>query len=210
MNVAFDAATLAPLIGETAKLAKISKAVSKSARVLTPIFSSIGAVRGAAALDKAVKGEKLTVDDLQALAAGLQGVLGMAHMTKTGIGEAKLSREAKRAEAGITDDMTRQQRLSALQEANKMHKASLLDKNGQYQDIELNKTQIDTITDSKTPEETLAKIIKEQFPDKNISDSALDAKDLLGKFNFDVKRGAINKNKIKGAKEKEDVEDITL
>lgn len=196
LNLVFDAATLLPVIGEGAKVAKIAKRVSSVAHILTPIMSGLGMTAAVNAINKMSNGEKPTIDDMQALAAGLQGLVGMGHMARQSVGEARLSKEIKNINAGKAPE----------------YATRLSNKDGNLVDIKLKDGDVKTILDSKNPEEALKNILKsDAYKDLNISEEALNSKGLLDKFGFEVKRGKLFKrNTVKGVEEQKPAEKTTL
>lgn len=196
INLVFDAATLLPVIGEGAKAAKIAKRVSSVAHILTPIMSGLGMTAAVNAINKMSNGEKPTIDDMQALAAGLQGLVGMGHMARQSVGEARLSKEIKNINAGKAPE----------------YATRLSNKDGNLVDIKLKDGDVKTILDSKNPEEALKNILKsDAYKDLNISEEALNSKGLLDKFGFGVKRGKLFKrNTVKGVEGQKPAEKTTL
>lgn len=194
LNLVFDAATLLPVIGESAKVAKIATTVSKAAKILTPLMSAYGLTAAVSAINKISSGEKPTVDDLQALAAGLQGVIGMGHVARQNIGEARLSAAIKNGQA-VNQVKNYSKNLKV-----KGSSGEITTKN-----IKLNPTEVNRVISSNNPEGTLKSILRDTY---KVDDGELNAKKLLEDFGFDVERSLI-KRKVKSVSEQPDAEKTT-
>lgn len=159
-------------------------------------MSGLGMTAAVNALNKMSNGEKPTIDDMQAIAAGLQGLVGMGHMARQSVGEAQLSKEIKNFNVGKAPEYT----------------TRLSNKDGDLVDVKLKKGEVDTILESTTPEETLKNILKSDAHKKdNISEEALKSKGLLEKFGFEVKRGKLFKrNTVKGVEGQKPTEKTTF
>ena len=76
-----DAATFIPGLGEMAQSAKLSKKVATYAPYILKTFggimSGLGMISALPTLEKATRGEKLTMDDYRALTNGLMGIIGL-------------------------------------------------------------------------------------------------------------------------------------
>lgn len=81
MGYGLDAATFIPGFGELAQGAKLSKKIAKYAPYILKTFggimSGLGMTSALPTIEKATRGEKLTMDDYRALTNGLMGIVGL-------------------------------------------------------------------------------------------------------------------------------------
>lgn len=81
LGYGLDAATFIPGLGEVAQSAKLSKKVATYAPYILKTFggvmSGLGMASALPTLEKATRGEKLTMDDYRALTNGLMGIIGL-------------------------------------------------------------------------------------------------------------------------------------
>ena len=95
LGYGLDAATFIPGLGELAQTAKLSKKVATYAPYILKTFggimSGIGMASALPALEKATRGEKLTIDDYRSLTNGLMGIIGLKNTFSSQISQSKNS-----------------------------------------------------------------------------------------------------------------------
>ena len=99
-NVGLDVVSAIPFIGEAVGLPQAAARVGKLSKFLSPIFISAGLGSAASAVDKAFKGEELTVEDWANLAAGFQAVLGTGAGLKNRYNKSKIAALVSKKNAG--------------------------------------------------------------------------------------------------------------
>lgn len=166
-----DLVSLVPYLGETGKIAKIAKAVTRVAVPLGKAFSLLGLSQAASVLSKDPK--DWDTNDLLKLSAGIQSVINIGHSAHVRRGESALASEISKVKG-------------------KPNPNSYSLKIGDN-DIVLTPEEVKALTDkSNNAEEILQGILR----GRNISDDQMpNLSELLGKFGFDVKSRGIGKNK---------------
>lgn len=164
-----DLVSIIPYLGETGKIAKIAKSVTRVAVPLGKAFNTLGLVEAASVLTKNPK--EWDTNDLLKLSAGLQAVINVGHGAYVKRGESLLAN-------GISE-------INSKQPLAEIKYRSERFKNADGTPIELDSNNVSRITDSKNkkPAETLRDILK----GKGVSDDALkDVSDesLLQQFGF--------------------------
>lgn len=94
-STGIDLLSLVPIIGDNVNLGKFgTDAINTFKRLYTPITTSLGVWgmwNAKDAIDKIISGEKLTIEDAQALASGLQALTGVAYRGHRAYNDARLA-----------------------------------------------------------------------------------------------------------------------
>lgn len=160
-----DLASMIPYLGETGKIAKIGKAVTRVAVPLGKAFSALGLVEAASVIKKNPK--DWDTDDLLKLSAGLQAVIGIGHRTYQKAGESAVAHEISKIRGNKPIDI--------------QHKYKIGDT-----DVELTAKEIEAITNPKNNSE---EILKGILQGRGIKDEQLkDMPTLLDMFGFDTSK----------------------
>lgn len=94
INLGLDLASLAPGIGSNAGVVKVAKTITKLAPKLLAAFSAYQVGPDAInSLQKVLKGEKITRDDIRNLSYGFSTIAGLHNTTVAGIKQRKLKRD---------------------------------------------------------------------------------------------------------------------
>jgi len=166
-----DLVSLVPYLGETGKIAKIAKAVTRVAVPLGKAFSLLGLSQAASVLSKNPK--DWDTNDLLKLSAGIQSVINIGHSAHVRRGESALASEISKIKG---------------KPSAKSYSLKIGDN-----DIVLTPEEVKALTDkSNNAEEVLQGILR----GRNISDDQMpNLSELLEKFGFNVKSRGIGKNK---------------
>lgn len=171
-----DLVSLVPYLGETGKIAKVAKAVTRVAVPLGKAFNAIGLVEASSVLAKNPK--DWDTNDLLKLSAGIQSVINIGHSARVRRGESALASEISTIRG--------KEKLPEVKYTSEKFKGS--DGN----QIELSGSEVSQITDktNKTPAQTLRNILKSRgVTEDSLKDVADDS--LLEQFGFIVeKKGA--------------------
>lgn len=171
-----DLVSLVPYLGETGKIAKVAKAVTRVAVPLGKAFNAIGLVEASSVLAKNPK--DWDTNDLLKLSAGIQSVINIGHSARVRHGESALASEISTIRG--------KEKLPEVKYTSEKFKGS--DGN----QIELSSSEVSQITDktNKTPAQTLRNILKSHgVTEDSLKDVADDS--LLEQFGFIVgKKGA--------------------
>lgn len=101
MDAGLDLLGLAPVLGDAGRAAKTIKAVQKASSILSPLFITFGLGAAASSVDKAIKGEKFTVQDWSNLAAGFQALTNAGVLGKKRWNRAKIDSLASKMKGEI-------------------------------------------------------------------------------------------------------------
>ena len=171
-----DLISLVPYLGETGKIAKVAKAVTRVAVPLGKAFNALGLVEASSVLTKNWK--DWDTNDLLKLSAGIQSVINIGHSARVRRGESALASEISTIRG--------KEKLPEVKYTSEKFKGS--DGN----QIELSGSEVSQITDktNKTPAQTLRNILKSHgVTEDSLKDVADDS--LLEQFGFIVgKKGA--------------------
>lgn len=171
-----DLVSLVPYLGETGKIAKVAKAVTRVAVPLGKAFNAIGLVEASSVLAKNPK--DWDTNDLLKLSAGIQSVINIGHSARVRRGESAL--------ASKISTIRGKEKLPEVKYTSEKFKGS--DGN----QIELSGSEISQIIDktNKTPAQTLRNILKSRgVTEDSLKDVTDDS--LLKQFGFIVgKKGA--------------------
>lgn len=171
-----DLVSLVPYLGETGKIAKVAKAVTRVAVPLGKAFNAIGLVEASSVLAKNPK--DWDTNDLLKLSAGIQSVINIGHSARVRRGESALASEIS--------TIRNKEKLPEVKYTSEKFKGS--DGN----QIELFGSEVSQITDktNKTPAQTLRNILKSHgVTEDSLKDITDDS--LLEQFGFIVgKKGA--------------------
>ena len=160
-----DIVSLIPYLGETGKIAKIGKAVTRVAVPLGRAFSALGLVEAASVIKKNPK--DWDTNDLLKLSAGLQAVIGIGHRTYQKAGESAVAHEISKIRGNKPIDI--------------QHKYKIGDT-----DVELTAQEIEAISNPKNNSE---EILKGILQGRGIKDEQLkDMPTLLDMFGFDTSK----------------------
>ena len=178
-----DLVSLIPYLGETGKIAKIAKTVTRVAVPLGKAFSVLGLSQAASVLAKDPK--DWDTNDLLKLTAGIQSIIHIGHSAYVRHGESALASEISRIK-GKPGEIP--------------HSFKVGDT-----DIKLTEAEIKAITDpSNNPEEILQGILR----GRNISDEQMtNLPELLERFGFNTKTKGWGKRKRTVATVKEPEQD---
>lgn len=91
VGAVLDLASALPLLGTGAKTMKAVKIIKSAATPIMKTLSLLGAANGVAAMSRVMSGEKVTVNDVQAILGGLSSGLIAGKQIKDTIGDAKLA-----------------------------------------------------------------------------------------------------------------------
>lgn len=91
-GAALDVASLVPILGTGVKTAKAVKALKAAATPIMKVLSVVGAVNGAQAMGKVIRGEEVTSEDITAILSGLGSATIAGKQLKDTIGDARLAR----------------------------------------------------------------------------------------------------------------------
>lgn len=171
-----DLVSLVPYLGETGKIAKVAKAVTRVAVPLGKAFNAIGLVEASSVLAKNPK--DWDTNDLLKLSAGIQSVINIGHSARVRRGESVLASEISTIRS--------KEKLPEVKYTSEKFKGS--DGN----QVELSGSEVSQITDktNKTPAQTLRNILKSHgVTEDSLKDVTDDS--LLEQFGFIVgKKGA--------------------
>ena len=104
-GAALDVASLVPILGTGVKTAKAVKALKAAATPIMKVLSIAGAVNGAQAMGKVIRGEEVTSEDITAILSGLGSATIAGKQLKDTIGDARLARMiAQKSKASITGE----------------------------------------------------------------------------------------------------------
>ena len=104
-GAALDVASLVPILGTGAKTTKAVKALKAAATPIMKVLSVAGAINGANAMGKVIRGEEVTSEDITAILSGLGSAAIAGKQLKDTIGDARLARQvAQKSKAAITDE----------------------------------------------------------------------------------------------------------
>ena len=171
--------SLIPYLGETGKIAKIGKAVTKVAVPLGKAFSVLGLGEAATVLTKNPK--DWDTEDLLKLSAGIQSVINVGHSHHVRSGEQKLAST-----------------LQGLEGSGKRKFSRVFGTGETAKRIELSDAEISRITQAQDASQELKTILA----GKGIQEADLqDPRGLLSDFGFDVKnrRAILKKNRTSEA-----------
>lgn len=165
-----DLVSLIPYLGETGKLVKVGKAISKVAVPLGKAFGALGLVEAATALAKNPK--DWDTNDLLKLSAGIQSVINMGHNAYISRGDSKLAAEISRIRGGAKP---------AEISYTSSKKYTIGDTKTTLDPLEAG--EIDSVLSSKTPGKALQDILKKRgVKEEEIGNAA----DLLREWGFQV------------------------
>ena len=171
-----DLVSLVPYLGETGKIAKVAKAVTRVAVPLGKAFNALGLIEASSVLTKNWK--DWDTNDLLKLSAGIQSVINIGHSARVRRGESALASEISTIRG--------KEKLPEVKYTSEKFKGS--DGN----QIELSGSEISQIIDktNKTPAQTLRNILKSRgVTEDSLKDVTDDS--LLKQFGFIVgKKGA--------------------
>lgn len=184
-----DIVSILPYLGETGKIAKIGKSLTRVAVPLGKAFSILGLAEAASVIKKNPK--DWNTDDLLKLSAGLQAVIGIGHRTYQKSGESALAHE-----------------ISTIRKVNGPEKivyenSMRIGKAKNASPIKLDDGDISKITasDNKNPGETLKEILKSKY---NVSEDQLsNPNELLRLFGFNTTHKGIFKGRRTVASERQ-------
>lgn len=136
-----------PYLGETGKLVKVGKAISKVAVPLGKAFAALGLVEAASALSKNPK--DWDTNDLLKLSAGIQSVINIGHNAHLSRGDSRLASEISRVRSESTPkDIVYQSKT----------KYTVGDTKDVLKPLEAG--EVDSVLSSKTPGERLKEVLK--------------------------------------------------
>lgn len=171
-----DLVSLVPYLGETGKIAKVAKAVTRVAVPLGKAFNALGLIEASSVLTKNWK--DWDTNDLLKLSAGIQSVINIRNSARIRRGESTLASEISTIRG--------KEKLPEVKYTSEKFKGS--DGN----QIELSGSEVSQITDktNKTPAQTLRNILKSRgVTEDSLKDVTDDS--LLEQFGFIVgKKGA--------------------
>lgn len=171
-----DLVSLIPYLGETGKIAKVAKAVTRVAVPLGKAFNALGLIEASSVLTKNWK--DWDTNDLLKLSAGIQSVINIGHSARVRRGESALASEISTIRG--------KEKLPDVKYTSEKFKGS--DGN----QIELSGSEVSQIIDktNKTPAQTLRNILKSKgVTEDSLKDVTDDS--LLEQFGFIVgKKGA--------------------
>lgn len=94
-STGIDLLSLVPIVGDTFNLGNFgTKALSTFKRLYNPIISGLGVlgmINAQDAINKLMSGEKLTIEDAQALLSGLQALTGLSYRGARTVNDARLA-----------------------------------------------------------------------------------------------------------------------
>ena len=176
-----------PVIGSTAKFAKIGKAFAKSPRLwnnISKAFIAAGFANAVPTLQKLVtEGPKnLTTDDLYALSGAVQASLGLGARARHSAGDSRLAHMISETDAAKKASATAATTATTPQHSVKSKYAT---------DIEVKLSDAD-VADIKGAKENAADVLRTKLKESYNIDPATIEKDntaLLKQFGFEVKEG---------------------
>lgn len=170
LSTGLDLISLIPYLGETGKIAKIGKTVTRVAVPLGKAFNALGLIEASSVLAKNPK--DWNTDDLLKLSAGIQSVINVGHGAHVRRGESRLAHEIQSVVGNAPKERVYSRKFKT-------------GKNNDEIDIPLDADDVRAITGSKTPGEELKKILKGY----GVSDDQLtNMKSLLSDYGFDIGR----------------------